>query len=126
MKSYGALDVCAVPGTERRLDVTTDLLYRIDPDATFDLLKWRSQEANVKLRALAEQLFADFRAMEFYEDVPPRSTRDRLLLTGHQRVRASAARNRRTRATPTDGLLSGVSAGHRWGTRLLQVQIRAA
>jgi hypothetical protein len=76
------------------------LVYRIDPDAAFDLLKWRSQEANVKLRALAEQLFADFRAMAFYEDVPPRCTFDRLLLTAHQRVRASAARNRRTTGHP--------------------------
>ena len=67
------------------------LVYRIDPGAAFDLLKWRSQEANVKLRALAEQLFVDFRAMEFYEDVSPRATFDRRLLTAHQRVRVSRA-----------------------------------
>jgi len=28
LKSYGALDVCAVLGTERRLDVATDLFQR--------------------------------------------------------------------------------------------------
>ena len=37
------------------------IVYRIDADAAFDLLKWRSQEANIKLRVLAEQLLADFR-----------------------------------------------------------------
>jgi hypothetical protein len=67
------------------------LIYRIQADAAFDLLKWRSQETNVKLRALAEQLIADVRALEYDETVPPRSTFDRLLLTTHQRVRARAA-----------------------------------
>lgn len=68
------------------------LVYRIQCDAAFDLLKWRSQETNVKLRVLAEQLIADVRALEYDETVPPRSTFDRLLLTVHQRVRAKAAR----------------------------------
>jgi PAS domain S-box-containing protein len=67
------------------------LVYRIESDAAFDLLKWRSQETNVKLRTLAEQLIADVRALEYSETVPPRSTFDRLLLTAHQRVRAKAA-----------------------------------
>ena len=31
-------------------------VYGIGPDAAFDILKWRSQGANIKLRALAEQL----------------------------------------------------------------------
>ena len=34
-------------------------IYGIGPDAAFDLLRWRSQEGNVKLRALAEQVLAD-------------------------------------------------------------------
>jgi PAS domain S-box-containing protein len=67
------------------------LVYRVQADAAFDILKWRSQETNVKLRALAEQLIADVRALEYGETVPPRSTFDRLLLTVHQRVRAKAA-----------------------------------
>ena len=70
------------------------LVYRIQADAAFDLLKWRSQETNVKLRVLAEQLIADVRALEYDETVPPRSTFDRLLLTAHQRVRAKAAANK--------------------------------
>lgn len=67
------------------------LVYRIQADAAFDLLKWRSQETNVKLRALAEQLIADVRALEYDETVPPRPAFDRLLLTVHKRVRAKAA-----------------------------------
>ena len=67
------------------------LVYRIQSDAAFDLLKWRSQETNVKLRVLAEQLIADVRTLEYDEAVPLRSTFDRLLLTAHQRVRAKAA-----------------------------------
>ena len=70
------------------------LVYRIQADAAFDLLRWRSQETNVKLRKLAEQLIADVRALEYEETVPPRSTFDRLLLTVHQRVRAKAAVNK--------------------------------
>ena len=34
-------------------------IYGIGPAAAFDLLKWRSQEGNVKLRALAERVLAD-------------------------------------------------------------------
>lgn len=67
------------------------LVYRIQSDAAFDLLRWRSQETNVKLRALAEQLIADVRALEYDETVPPRAAFDRLLLTVHKRVRAKAA-----------------------------------
>jgi PAS domain S-box-containing protein len=68
------------------------LVYRIESDAAFDLLKWRSQETNVKLRSLAEQLMEDVQTLVYGETVPPRSTFDRLLLTAHQRVRAKAAR----------------------------------
>ena len=75
------------------------LVYRIQSDAAFDLLKWRSQETN-KLRVLAEQLIADVRALEYDEIVPPRSTFDRLLLTTHQRVRAKAARKPRGEGEP--------------------------
>ena len=67
------------------------LVYRIESEAAFDLLKWRSQETNVKLRVLAEQLITDVRTLEYDETVPPRCTFDRLLLTAHQRVRARAA-----------------------------------
>ena len=68
-------------------------VYQVEADAAFDVLKWRSQETNVKLRALAEQLLADIRTLKHDESASCRSTFDRLLLT-HQRVRAKAARNR--------------------------------
>lgn len=38
------------------------LVYDLDEAAAFDLLKWLSQEANVKLRRLAEQVRTHFRA----------------------------------------------------------------
>ncbi len=64
------------------------LVYRVDPDTAFELLRWRSQESNVKLRVLAEQLLADFAGLVYEEELPPRSTFDHLLLTAHQRVSA--------------------------------------
>ena len=36
------------------------LIYGIDEDGAFDLLRWLSQEANVKLRLLAEQISRGF------------------------------------------------------------------
>ncbi|WAJ46510.1 PAS and ANTAR domain-containing protein [Mycobacterium sp. Aquia_216] len=65
------------------------VVYGIDDDAAFDLLKWLSQEANVKLRLLAEQICDDFRA-----DGPrliAQSEFDHLLLTARQRVRSNIA-----------------------------------
>jgi hypothetical protein len=62
------------------------LVYRIDADAAFDLLKWRSQETNTKLRVLAEQIAVDFLALEYNDPLPPRAEYDRLLLTAHLRV----------------------------------------
>lgn len=63
-------------------------VYRIDADAAFDLLKWRSQETNTRVRSLADQLLADVRTLKQDDDSPDRSMFDRLLLTAHQRVRA--------------------------------------
>ncbi|SKW73514.1 Putative transcription antitermination regulator [Mycobacteroides abscessus subsp. massiliense] len=61
-------------------------MYRLNADAAFELLKWRSQENNVKLRALAQQIVTDFQSLDFGKDLPARSEYDRLLLTTHQRV----------------------------------------
>jgi hypothetical protein len=65
------------------------LIYRVSADAAFELLKWRSQETNIKLRILAEQLLADFAGLAYEETLPPRATFDHLLLTAHQRVDAA-------------------------------------
>jgi PAS domain S-box-containing protein len=64
------------------------LIYRINADSAFELLKWRSQEANTKLRLLAEQIVRDFLAISYDDVLPARSVYDRLLLTSHLRVRA--------------------------------------
>ena len=66
-------------------------VYRIDSEAAFDLLKWRSQETNTKLRTLAEQLLADVRTSKQDDLCPDRATFDQLLLTAHQRAEAKAA-----------------------------------
>jgi PAS domain S-box-containing protein len=39
------------------------LVYGLEHDAAFELLKWISQRSNVKLRTLAEQLTSRFRAL---------------------------------------------------------------
>jgi ANTAR domain/PAS fold len=63
------------------------LVYGITDDAAFSLLKWLSQEANVKLRALAEQIAEDFR--EAGQALDARAEFDHLLLTAHERIRRS-------------------------------------
>jgi len=64
------------------------LVYRISDESAFELLKWRSQETNVKLRVLAEQILADFVSLVYEETLPPRATFDHLLLTAHLRAAA--------------------------------------
>jgi hypothetical protein len=63
------------------------LIYRINADSAFELLKWRSQETNVKLRVLAEQIARDFLELQYDEVLPARIVYDRLLLTAHLRVK---------------------------------------
>ena len=64
------------------------LIYRIDPDAAFGLLRWRSQECNVKLRKLADQLLEDIQGLQYDDQLPRREVFDRLLMTVHERVSA--------------------------------------
>ncbi len=66
------------------------LIYGIDDGPAFDLLKWLSQEANIKLRPLAEQICDDFRGVG--PSVSPQSDFDHLLLTAHERVGRAAVR----------------------------------
>jgi len=44
------------------------VIYNIDADAAFELLKWRSQQTNTKLRVLAEQLMMDFPSLQWGQD----------------------------------------------------------
>lgn len=63
------------------------LIYGISDSAAFELLKWLSQEANVKLRPLAEQIAHDFRTAGL--PLNTRSEFDHLLMTAHERVWSS-------------------------------------
>jgi hypothetical protein len=63
------------------------LLYGVNSETAFELLRWRSQEANVKLRELAEQLVIDFRALSG-ETLPGRDVYNRLVMTVEQRINA--------------------------------------
>lgn len=65
------------------------VVYGIDSEAAFDLLRWRSQEGNVKLRLLAAQVVTDFVGLSQIETSPPRSAYDNLLLTADQRIMSS-------------------------------------
>jgi ANTAR domain/PAS fold len=61
------------------------LVYGLDAAAAFDLLKWRSQESNVKLRRLAQQIVEDFCAVRD-KAIGSRSAFDHVLLTADVRV----------------------------------------
>jgi hypothetical protein len=61
-------------------------IYRIDADRAFDLLTWRSQVTNTKVRELAGRYLAAFASLDYSEVVSTRSTCDQLLLTAHRRT----------------------------------------
>jgi len=67
------------------------LIYGIDADKAFGLLKWRSQETNVKLRLFARQLTDEFLAVTNDEQLPDRAAFDKIFLTAHLRVRDTPA-----------------------------------
>ena len=56
------------------------LIYGLDAGAAFDLLKWRSQKSNIKLRRLAQQLVDEFRDVRD-QAITARSPFDHVLLT---------------------------------------------
>ncbi len=63
------------------------MTYGISAERAFDLLVWRSQETNTKLRKLASQLIDDFTAkLQVPSDIRERA--DHLLLTAHHRADA--------------------------------------
>jgi hypothetical protein len=66
-------------------------VYRVSADQAFRVLQWRSQETNIKLRALAKQLVNEV------INLPPPSAAvqsqfDHVLLTVHERVPAEPSR----------------------------------
>ncbi|OBH97130.1 PAS and ANTAR domain-containing protein [Mycobacterium sp. E2733] len=62
------------------------VIYGIDETTAFVLLKWRSQQNNVKLRPLARQIVAEFLALSRREVHPLRSAYDDIVLSAHLRV----------------------------------------
>lgn len=61
------------------------LVYGLSADQAFELLQWRSQKTNTKLRALAAQIVAEFPTVQPRDDGVRRQF-DHLLLTVQQRV----------------------------------------
>jgi aryl carrier-like protein len=61
------------------------LAYGLDAVAAFDLLKWRSQQSNVKLRRLAQQVVEDFCTVRD-KAIASRASFDHMLLTADERV----------------------------------------
>jgi PAS domain S-box-containing protein len=68
-------------------------IYRVSADQAFGVLRWRSQETNTKLRALAKQVIDEIAVL------PPQSpdvqsTFDHVLLTLHHRIPGEPTRSR--------------------------------
>ena len=68
------------------------LVYRISADAAFEILLWRSQQTNTKLRALAAQVVAELDTLRYQPDSLRREF-DHLLLSVHERVRGRTIDN---------------------------------
>ncbi|WP_378742975.1 PAS and ANTAR domain-containing protein [Nocardia brasiliensis] len=63
------------------------LVYGVSAEQAFRVLSWRSQETNIKLRALASRLVADLDSLTD-STVGLRTQFDHLLLTAHERIQA--------------------------------------
>jgi hypothetical protein len=60
-------------------------IYRVSAEQAFGVLRWRSQETNTKLRALAKQLVAEIGTLPA-PSAEVQSAFDHLLLTVHERI----------------------------------------
>jgi hypothetical protein len=60
-------------------------VYRVTADQAFRVLQWRSQETNIKLRALARQLLEEVATLT-NASAAAQSQFDHLLLTVHERI----------------------------------------
>jgi ANTAR domain len=78
------------------------LIYGMDGPAAFEVLKWRSQETNTKLRLLARQVAADFVALSNGETLSVRSAYDTLLLTAHLRINTDTESGNDTVLQPSE------------------------
>jgi hypothetical protein len=66
-------------------------VYRVSADQAFRVLQWRSQQTNVKLRALAKQLLVEVTTLPL-PTAALQSQFDHLLLTAHERIPAELGR----------------------------------
>jgi PAS domain S-box-containing protein len=86
----GTVDAAIADFTEHRaiIEQAKGMLmvtYGIPAERAFDILVWRSQDSNTKLRTLATQVVADFTTMlQIPGDIRERA--DHLLLTAHKRI----------------------------------------
>jgi hypothetical protein len=64
------------------------MTYTISAERAFDILVWRSQVTNTKLRSLALQIISDF-TTKLHVTREVRERADHMLLTAHHRVGAS-------------------------------------
>lgn len=65
-------------------------VYRVNAEQAFRVLQWRSQETNVKLRALAKQLLDEVTSLANPSTVA-QGQFDHLLLTVHERIPAESS-----------------------------------
>jgi hypothetical protein len=68
------------------------LVYGIDAGAAFDMLRRQSQQHNVKLRLIVEQIHGDLVELCMAEPPLRQLNATNVLLTAHQRIAAVAAR----------------------------------
>jgi arginine utilization protein RocB len=67
-------------------------VYGLDADAAFEVLRKQSQDHNVKLRLVAEQVLKDLVGLSRAKGPARRLAFDGLMLTAHQRIANSADR----------------------------------
>jgi ANTAR domain/PAS fold len=66
------------------------MTYSISAEQAFDILVWRSQETNTKLRTLVLQIIEDF-TTQLHVPREVRERADHLVLTAHRRVHTAAS-----------------------------------
>jgi ANTAR domain len=67
-------------------------IYGVDADEAFEMLRWQSQNHNIKLRLLAEEVMKELLELSKSEPFGRRLAADGVLLTVHQRIAEVAAR----------------------------------
>lgn len=88
----GTVDAAIADFTEHRAIIEQAkgilmMAYGISAERAFDILVWRSQETNTKLRTLVAQVIEDFTSeLEVPGEIRERA--DHLLLTAHRRIHA--------------------------------------